>query len=95
MVGCEGGFGIRGCDLTRPVWWAAYNRQSLEEQAQNNRLPDYLRTCAQEAKNLGAVVPQEYILYDAITGEHLERPNMIRLRKLMLDRRIAGVIFGP
>ena len=37
-------------------------------------------------------MPKEYILYDAVTGEHLERPNMIRPRKLMLDRQIAGVI---
>lgn len=92
-AGYEEGFGLKGCDLTQPIWWVAYTRQSLEEQAQNNRLPDYLRTCAQEAKKVGVVVPQEYVLYDAVTGEHLERPNMINLRKLMLDRRIAGIIF--
>jgi hypothetical protein len=77
-AGYEDGFGRRGCDLAKTVWWAAYIRQSLEEQTQNNRLPDYLRTCALEAKRLGAVVPREYVLYDAVTGEHLERPNMIR-----------------
>ena len=93
MVGYEEGFGVKGCDLTKPIWWAVYIRQSLEEQALNNRLPDYLRTCTQEAKKLGAAVPYEYILYDAVTGEHLERPNMIRLRKLIAERRIAGVIF--
>jgi hypothetical protein len=93
VVGHEDGFGIKGCDLTKPIWWAAYMRQSLEEQALNNRLPDYLRTCAQEAKKLSAIVPCEYILYDAVTGEHLERPNMIRLRRLVAERRIAGVIF--
>jgi len=92
-AGYEEGFGLKGCDLNKTIWWAAYCRQSLEEQAQNSRLPDYLRTCAQEAKKLGVVVPQEYVLYDAVTGEHLERADMIRLRKLMLDRRIAGVIF--
>jgi site-specific DNA recombinase len=91
--GHEEGFGVRGCDLTKTNWWAAYIRQSLEEQAQNNRLPDYLRTCAQEARKLGVTVPREYILYDAVTGEHLERPCMMRLRELMLGRQISGVIF--
>jgi len=43
---------------------------------------------------LGIVVPREYVFYDAVTGEHLERPNMIRLRKeLIPQRRITGVIF--
>ncbi len=55
-------FGTRGCDLSQRHLWAAYMRQSLEEQAQNSRLPDYLRTCTLEAKKLGVVVPQEYIL---------------------------------
>ncbi len=92
-AGYEEGFGLKGCDLTKPVWWAAYTRQSLEQQAQNNRLSDYLRTCALEAKTLGGMVPREYVLYDAVTGEHLERPNMIHLRRLMAERRIARVIF--
>ncbi|MFH1483970.1 MAG: recombinase family protein [Chloroflexota bacterium] len=86
-------FGREGCDLKKPIWWGAYIRQSLEEQAQNSRVPDYLRTCAQEAKKLGVVVPREYILYDAVTGEHLERPSMIRLRQLISERSIAGIIF--
>ena len=87
------GFGIQGCDLTRSHWWAAYARQSCEEQANNNRLPEYLLTCAREAKKLGIVVPREYILYDTVTGEHLERPDMMRLRKLLLGRDIAGIVF--
>ena len=69
-AGYEKGFGITGCDLSLPVWWAAYCRQSLDEQGNNNRLPDYLRTCALEAKRLGAVVPREYVLFDLMTGEH-------------------------
>jgi DNA invertase Pin-like site-specific DNA recombinase len=90
----EEGFGIQGCDLSKPMWWAAYVRQSLEEQAQNNRVPDYLRTCALEAKKLGVVVPREHILYDAVSGEHLERLGMTYLRRhLIAKRRIAGVIF--
>jgi len=67
-AGYEEGFGVRGCDLSKPIWWAAYARQSLEEQTQNNRLSDYLHTCAQEAKRLGVVVPREYVFYDAVTG---------------------------
>ena len=56
-AGYEEGFGVRDCDLKQSGWWAVYTRQSLEEQAQNNRLPDYLRTCAHEARDLGVVVP--------------------------------------
>jgi hypothetical protein len=54
---------------------------------------DYLRTCAQEAKKLEVVVPREYVLDDIFTGEHLERPDMMWLRKLIAQRKIAGVIF--
>ena len=87
------GFGARGCDLEQKGWWVAYMRQSLEEQTQNNRLPDYLRTCAHQAKELGVVVPLEYVMYDAVTGEHLERPGMMKLRELIAERRIGGVVF--
>ena len=94
MAEYEEGFGVTGCDLSKNNWWVAYVRQSLEDQAQNNRLPEYLLTCAREAKKLGVIVPREYVLYDAVTGEHLERPKMIHLRReLAHGRRIAGVIF--
>jgi len=90
----EEGFGLRGCDLSKPIWWAVYVRQSLDQQSHNNRLPEYLFTCAKEARKLGVVVPIEYILYDAGSGEHLERPAMIYLRhELIPGRRIGGVIF--
>ena len=92
-AGYEEGFGPRGCDLGQTEWWAVYTRQSLVEQSQNSRLPDYLRTCAHVAKNLGVSVPQEYVFYDAITGEHLDRPGMTLLRRLIEERKIAGVIF--
>ena len=93
-AGYEEGFGIIGCDLTDNTWWAAYTRQSTEEQRNNNRLAEYLLTCAKEARTLGVIVPREYILYDAVTGEHLERPNMIYLRQdLIASRKIAGVIY--
>ena len=93
-VGYENGFGLRGCDLSQTHWWAAYIRQSTEEQKSNSRLPEYLRTCASEAKKLGLLIPREYILYDAMSGEHLERPGIIYLRReLAPGRRIAGVVF--
>ena len=92
-TGYERCFGVTGCDLSEVGLWAVYTRQSTEEQTHNNRFPDYLRTCAHEAKKLGVVVPIEYVLYDAVTGEHLERPGMIRLRRLVAERKIAGVIF--
>jgi hypothetical protein len=34
------GFGFSGCDLSKNSFWAAYQRQSQEEQVNNNRLPD-------------------------------------------------------
>jgi hypothetical protein len=86
------GFGVEGCDLSLTHWWAAYQRQSEEEQCHNNRLPDYLRTCALEAKRICVVVPREYVLYDVVRGEHPARPDMIRLCRLVAERRIAGVI---
>ena len=35
VAGYEKGFGIQGCDLSKPIWWAAYSRQSLDQQTQN------------------------------------------------------------
>jgi uncharacterized protein YbaR (Trm112 family) len=87
------GFGMPGCDLAQPIWWSAYCRQSLDQQTQNNRLPDYLLTLAHMAKDQDVIVPLEYVFYDHKTGEHLERPGMLRLRKLMQERRISGIIF--
>jgi site-specific DNA recombinase len=87
-------FATRGCDLSLNHWWAVYVRQSLDEQARNNRLPEYLLTCAKIAKELGVLVPREYILYDHDSSEHLERSQMVFLRKtLIAQRRIGGVIF--
>ena len=51
--GYEKGFGIRGCDLSKAIWWAAYCRQSLDQQTENNRLPEYLFTMAKMAKEQG------------------------------------------
>jgi len=91
----EKGFGIVGCDLSMPVWWAAYCRQSLEEQSHNNRLPEYLLTLAKMAKGQGVVVPREYVLYDHVSGEHLSRPNMELLRHELVDRKkVLGILFA-
>ena len=88
------GFGVRGCDLVgRKDWSAVYIRQSLEEQAKNDRLAEYLFTCAKLAKQKGCVIPRDYILYDIGTSENMNRPRLIRLRQeLILPRQIAGVI---
>jgi hypothetical protein len=32
-AGYEKGFRIQGCDLSKPIWWAGYCRQSLDQQA--------------------------------------------------------------
>ncbi len=92
-AGYEEGFGVRGCDLSRKHWWAVYTRQSLREQAENDRVADYLLTCVRLAKQLGVVVPIEYIIYDADSSEHLGRPGITRVRReLVAGQRIAGVI---
>src|SRR4030042_552712 len=72
-AGYEDGFGITGCDLSLTVWWAAYCRQSLDQQSHNNRLPEYLLTLAKMAKEQGIIVPREYVFYDHESGEHLDR----------------------
>jgi len=92
-AGYEEGFGIIGCDLSLNRWWAAYNRQSTREQAQNDRLGEYLLTSARLAKQNGGIVPREYVIYDAESSEDLNRTGMIWLRKeLIAGRRIAGVV---
>ncbi len=86
-------FGIKSCDLMKPTWWAAYVRQSLEEQAQNNRIPEYLLTCARMAKQRAVIVPREYIVVDHESSEYLDRKNMAFLRKeLIAKRKIQGVL---
>lgn len=86
-------FGAVGCDLSSSEWWAAYTRQSLKEQAENDRVGEYLLTCARLAKQSGVIVPREYIIYDADSSEDFNRPGMIRLRgQLIAGRRITGVI---
>jgi len=94
-AGYEKGFGIRDCDLSKPIWWAGYCRQSLDQQTQNNRLPEYLLTLAKMARDYGVVVPREYVLYDHETGEHLERPNMSYMRyELAHKKHILGIMFA-
>ena len=44
VAGYQEGFGVRGCDLSQRHWGAAYLRQSLREQAENDRAADYLLT---------------------------------------------------
>jgi hypothetical protein len=88
-------FGKTGCDLSMPVWWAGYCRQSLDQQSHNNRLPEYLLTLAKLAKEQGVVVPREYVLYDHVTGEHLDRPSMQFLRHELVDRKkVLGIFFA-
>ena len=93
IAGYEQGFGVTGCDLTRRVWWTAYNRQSTREQSENDRLGEYLLTCAKMAKENGVIVPREYLIYDARSSEDLNRPGMEYLRRdLIVGRKISGVI---
>jgi len=87
------GFGVAGCDLTLRHWWAAYARQSSREQAENDRLAEYLLTCAKLAKQADVIIPREYIIYDVHTSEDLDRPGMSWLRtELVPRRRISGII---
>lgn len=57
-AGYEEGFGVRLCDLSLTKWWSFYNRQSLTELAENDRLGEYLFTCARLAKQAGVIVPR-------------------------------------
>ncbi|MFC1919482.1 recombinase family protein [Chloroflexota bacterium] len=92
-AGYEEAFGITGCDLGQSHWWVAYNRQSTREQAENDRLGEYMLTCAKLTKQSGGTVPLEYVIYDAKSSEDLDRPGMNWLRKeLIAGRRIAGII---
>jgi hypothetical protein len=89
----EHGFGVKGCDLSLKHWWAAYTRQSTREQAENDRLGEYLLSCAKLAKLNGVIVPWEYVIYDAKSSEDLNRPGVTHLRKeLIAGRHIAGAI---
>ena len=92
-AGYEQGFGVPGCDLSLKQWTVAYTRQSSEEQAKNDRLGEYLLTCAKLAKQNGGIVPREYVIYDADSSEDFNRPGMIRLRtELIAGRRIAKIV---
>ncbi len=92
-AGYEQGFGITGCDLRFNSWWVAYTRQSTREQAENDRLGEYLLTCARLAKQSGVIVPREYVIYDAESSEDMNRRGMIRLhRELIARRQICGII---
>ncbi len=74
------GFGVSGCDLNSGNWWAAYTRQSSREQAENDRLNEYLLTCARLAKQNGVIVLREYIIYDCVSSEDFDRPGIKWLR---------------
>lgn len=92
-AGYEEGFGVNGCDLSLNRWWAAYNRRSTREQAENDRLGEYLLTTARLAKQYGGIVPREYVIYGAQSSEDLNRPGMSWLRKeLIAGRRISGIV---
>jgi len=93
-AGYEERFGVRGCDLSKPIWWATYVRQSSEEQAQNNRIPEYLLTCARMAKERRVVVPREYVVVDHESSDYLDRRHMRFLRmELIAKRKISGGSF--
>jgi DNA invertase Pin-like site-specific DNA recombinase len=92
-AGYEDGFGVQGCDLSKNHWWVAYSRQSTREQSENDRLGEYLLSCARLVKENAGIVPREYVIYDADSSEDLNRPGMNWLRKeLIACRRIAGIV---
>ena len=89
----KNGFGVMGCDLTTTTFFAAYIRQSREEQAHNNRIPEYLLTAARLAKEHGVIVPREYVVIDHESSEYLDRKQMRLLREeLIAKRQIAGIV---
>jgi hypothetical protein len=47
------------------------------------------------AKEQGVVIPREYVLYDHVTGEHLDRPGMQFLRHELVDKKkVMGIFFA-
>ena len=89
----KNGFGVMGCDLTTTTFFAAYIRQSREEQAHNNHIPEYLLTAARLAKEHGVIVPREYVVIDHESSEYLDRKQMRLLREeLIAKRQIAGIV---
>ena len=91
----ENGFGIPGCDLSKPIWWAGYCRQSLDQQAQNNRLPEYLLTLAKMAKDLGVVVPPNT---SSMITKQASTWNAITWRTCatsLLTRNVFSVFYSP
>ena len=94
-AGYQDGFGVKGCDLSQRHWGAIYTRQSLREQAENDRISEYFLTCAKMAKQQGVIIPEEYIIYDNSTSEHLQRPGMIRLRTQLIGGKLISSVFFP
>lgn len=86
-------FGLEECDLSKNHYWGSYQRQSREEQAQNNRITDYLLTSALLSVKLNVEIPLEYIWFDTDGSDHLQRKVMIEIRQTYIQkRRIAGII---
>jgi DNA invertase Pin-like site-specific DNA recombinase len=76
----------------RPMW-AAYLRQSTEEQSRNNRIVDYMLRCAELAKERGVIIPVDFIFYDAVTGKHFDRPALREILDIHFPRHsFAGII---
>jgi DNA invertase Pin-like site-specific DNA recombinase len=93
MADYQSGFGIPECDLVNVQWWAAYTRQSTREQTDNDRLGEYLLSCARLAKQHDAVVPREYIIYDVKSSEDFDRPGIQwLLNDLIKQRKISGLV---
>lgn len=73
---------------------ACYTRVSRDEQAGNWSLPTQLAACRAHAEKIGAEVVAEFA--EDFTGTEIDRPEMTKLLKLVVGRKIDAVIcFRP
>jgi site-specific DNA recombinase len=71
---------------------AIYARVSTEDQARGYSLPSQIEACHKLAEHAGYRVPESYVFSDDVTGDHLERPGLRKLRELVQTNAIAAAI---
>ena len=84
-AGYEEGFGVEGCDLTKASWWAAYVRQSLEEQGYTEEKLKRLYTSRDMARGDGIVfvatgITDNAMLRGVRVNGHIARTHSIVMR---------------
>ena len=79
-AGYEQGFGIRECDLSKPLWWTAYCRQSLDQQAGDTISQKHVDTISQPGRLL--LVGDAELLEAGVNQFFQRKPESVRLQDL-------------